>query len=483
MPYKHGVSLSENPTTVTPPVETTAGLQVVVGTAPINLAEDQSYINKPLLAYSYDEAVKGLGYSSTWKNYTLCEVMKSQFTLFNVAPIVFINVLDPTTHKTSQAGEAITLEDYTATVKKEGILKDTVVVNSSDGNTTHQKDTDYTLSFDSDGYLVITAVEGGAITSGTSLTIDYDQLDPTAVTSSDIIGGVDGTTGEYTGLELVNRVFPLFRLVPGQILAPTWSKDPSVAAIMNAKAKNINGLFEAMSITDVDSSAASLYSDVPNWKITNNYTDTIQLVCWPKAKLGNDVYNLSTQVAGLISRTDGENDDLPYVSPSNKSLQINGVVDEAGKEVMIGPEQANYLNGEGIVTALNWIGGWKLWGNRTGAYPSNTDVKDAFIPVRRMFNWVKNSIILTYWQDVDDPMNRRAIDTVVDSLNLWLNGLTAQGYLLGGRVEFRPEDNPSTNLIDGNVKFRVFLTPPVPNVSMDFVLEFDVNYLNSLFAA
>ncbi|RDF38588.1 phage tail sheath family protein, partial [Acinetobacter baumannii] len=90
----------------------------------------------------------------------------------------------------------------------------------------------------------------------------------------------------------------------------------------------------------------------------------------------------------------------------NKSLQANGVVTEDGTEVSLGIDQAIYLNSQGIVTALNFVGGYKLWGNQTGAYPAITDVKDAFSAVRLLFNWVNNTLILTYWQNVDNPTNR-----------------------------------------------------------------------------
>ncbi|UTW68681.1 hypothetical protein KHA80_14395 [Anaerobacillus sp. HL2] len=83
--YKHGVNVSEVPTSGVSSVEAAAGLPVVVGTAPIHLAANQDYVNKPLLAFSYSEVVKGLGYSSEWKDFTLCEFIKSQFQLFNVA--------------------------------------------------------------------------------------------------------------------------------------------------------------------------------------------------------------------------------------------------------------------------------------------------------------------------------------------------------------------------------------------------------------
>jgi len=484
MAYRHGVYTTEVPTSVSPPVEASSGLPVVVGPAPIHLAENQGYVSKPALVFPFEEAVRMLGFSRDWKSFTLCEFMKSHFQLFAVAPVVFINVLDPSKHKTSVTAESVTLDSGgQATLQQKGVLLSTVVVKSSDGQTTYQRDVDYTLAFDDEERAVITRLPSGNIPAGATLSVDYDHLNPSAVTANDIIGGVDGTTGKVTGLELVNQVFPLFRLVPGQILAPGWSHNPTVAAVMTVKASNINGVFKAMAITDVDDSEADLYTKVPSWKNDKNYTSAYQVVCWPKVQLGDEVYHLSTQFAGVTCRTDSENDDIPFVSPSNKSLQANGAVIEGGEEVSLGPDQAAYLNGEGVVTALNFIGGWKLWGNRTGAYPASTDVKDTFIPVRRMFNWVSNTIILTFWQNVDDPTNRRLIDTVVDSLNIWLNGLTARGALLGGQVEFRAADNPETDLLSGVVRFHVRLTPPVPAEALEFKLEFDVNNLSALFAA
>ena len=59
MAYKHGVYVSEVPTSIIPPVRTTAGLPFVVGTAPINLT-DKTNVNRPVLCYSYQEAVEAL---------------------------------------------------------------------------------------------------------------------------------------------------------------------------------------------------------------------------------------------------------------------------------------------------------------------------------------------------------------------------------------------------------------------------------------
>jgi len=250
---------------------------------------------------------------------------------------------------------------------------------------------------------------------------------------------------------------------------------------MKAKASNINQHFRAISLDDIDTDEVKKYTDAPAWKNDNNYVSTYEITCFPKVKLGDDTFHLSTQLAGLICQTDSLNEDIPYVSPSNKSLQCNSAVLKDGKEVWLAPDQAAYLNGEGIVTALNFIGGWKAWGNRTSIYPSVTDPKDAFIPLRRMFNWIGNTLTLTFWQKVDFPVNRRLVETILDSANIWLNGLSARQFILGGRIEFREDENPTTDLMDGIIRFHVYVTPPTPAREIDFILEYDPEYLKTLF--
>ena len=76
-------------------------------------------------------------------------------------------------------------------------------------------------------------------------TLTASKLDPSAVDADDIIGGVD-ISGNKSGLELVDDVFPLFRVVPGTLIAPGFSSSPSVAAVMAAKCTAINTVFKAI---------------------------------------------------------------------------------------------------------------------------------------------------------------------------------------------------------------------------------------------
>lgn len=481
MAYNHGVYVSEVPTSIIPAVNSNAGLPVVFGTAPVHLTSNPAVANKPILCYSYSEAVAAFGYSDNWTEYTLCEAIYSQFALFAVSPIVFVNVLDINTHKTAVAGSSKNIIDGVVKIA-EPVILGSLKVKLTQESQDLVKGVDYEALYNDEEVVVITPLSGGQITVGqTSLYISYDKVNPSAVSADDIIGGIDISTGAVEGLEALNKVFPLYGLVPGMVLAPGWTQNPEIAAVMNAKAGNINGHFKAISLVDIPTDVVKKYTDVSAWKSNNNYIGNNMAVCWPKVKLGSKTYHLSTQLMGVMGQVDVSNDNVPYESPSNKALQANGSCLADGSEVTLGPDQATYLNSQGIITALNFIGGWKLWGNRTGCYPANTDPKDAFLCIRRMNNWQAQTFIQTYWSKTDKPMTKRLIDTVVDSENIRLNGLAARGFILGGRIEFLKSENPTTDLLDGIIRFHTYWTPPTPAREIVNAIEYDPSYFSTLF--
>ena len=482
MAYKHGIYGSEVATSLVPMTEVNAGLPVVFGTAPLHLASEPAKANTPVLCYKYAEAVNQLGYSSNWKDFTLCEFMNSQFSLYGMAPVVFVNVLDPNKHVDTVSKEAHTPVSSVVTLESsEMVMLDTLVVSdTADGSKTLRKDIDYTAAYNDNEQLVITVLAAASLDEGASIYLSYTKLKPSMITKDDIIGGVDTVTGAYTGLETISLVYPKFGLIPGLILAPGWSHNSDVAAVMVAKSTGINARFEAVAIADIDTATVTKYSDVKAWKNSNNYNDPQLVACWPKVSLSGTQYHFSTQLAGVICSTDADNNDIPYKSPSNETIKGDSTVVDDGTEVLLDVETGGYLNSQGIVTAIN-ESGWKAWGNRTTCYPDNTDVKDAFIPIRRMFCYINNTLITTFWNKIDDPMNKRLISSIVDSANIWLNGLTAKQYILGGRVEFRDDENTTTDLMDGIVNFHVYFTPPSPARDIEFVQEYDTDYVKTLF--
>lgn len=483
--YEHGIKVSENSTPITPPVQTTSGVQVIVGTAPVNLLEDpSSAVNKPILVYGWKDAVENVGYSDDWEKYTLCQSMDASLRRLGVAPLVFINVLDPDIHNTLVTGTSISLENGEGLLEEFGVLlDDEFVLKSSDGATTYVKNTDYSVAFNKDGYPLITVIDDTKITDA-SVTADYNKLDPAKVTNTDVIGGYDSTNNKYLGLELVGQVYPRLGIVPGMIVAPGWSHDPTVATVIDAKSEQINGTFNCINVLDLNSSTLTKYQDVPAWKNDNAYTSNRSIACWPKVKIGDKEYWYSAIMGALIAYVDSQNENVPYVSPSNKRLPITGaVLDDATEttaatEVFLDQQQANFLNGSGIVTAIN-VNGWRSWGNNTAAYPSTTDPKDRFIAIRRVFDWWGNTFIQTYFEKVDDPTNYRLIENVVDSENIRGNGFQARGQIAGAKIEFRQEDNPTTAILDGRIRFIQKIGAFPPARLIENVLEFDPTMVNN----
>ena len=317
--YKHGVYVTEQPTGVVAPVQSTAGLQVVIGTAPINRASDPYHCtNTPMLANTLKGATAAVGYSNDYDKYTICQSMGACFKVMGVAPVILINVLDPNKHKKDMAETTVQVNSGVATVEQKDILLDKLVVKSA--STTLTAGTDYTAAFDDDGYVTIAIIPGGKAASATSLTVSGVQIDPDAVTAADIVGGVNAK-GVETGMEVIRQIYPALNMTPGILLAPGWSENATVAAGLQAKTGNINGVFRAVCIVDIDSSAtgATTYTEVKQQKEKQAVTSPNCYPVWMYAKVGDVVYAGSAMAAALTVATDAANGDIPYVSPSNKT--------------------------------------------------------------------------------------------------------------------------------------------------------------------
>lgn len=479
MAYRHGVYNQEQDTSLVTPVQSTAGLQVIFGTAPIHLASDPAAaVNKPVLVYSMAEAQRTLGYADDFDAFTLCQSMSACFQVFNVAPLVFVNVLDPSNaaHIKDNAADEYQVADLQVVYPEKYALLNTLTVKN--GASTLVYLTDYLAVHQADGTVLITLISDAAKTAAT-LTISSKSLNPSGVKNTDIVGGLDAATGQETGLELVRQVYPRLGLVPGILLAPGWSHDPVVAAAIQAKTEEINGNFKCSCILDIPTSgaaAAKTYTEAKAAKEAIGAVTAHGIAVWPKALVGTKQYYMSAVAAALTAYTDAGNGDVPYESPSNKALKITGLCLEDGTEVVLDQEQGNLLNSQGIVTAIN-VNGFRLWGNNTAAYPATTDPKDRWWAVRRFFDWDGNNFLLTYFQKVDSPANKRLIQSIVDSQNITGNGYVAREYCAGYRMEFLAEENQVTDLLNGILRVHTYLAPYVPSEVIENTMEYDVEAL------
>ena len=483
---KLGVHVYEKATSVQTPKVATVGIPFVVGTAPVQSAAKPAKSNVPVLVTSWDEAVEKLGFSYDWESYTLCEFMYSHLQLFGAQPVIFCNINDPASMKREEAAADYTVAGHRVAVSVDAIA-DTIKVSVAEGAgeaaTTRalERDTDYSILYDrddTDTYVcIVELLEDGSAYDAETVSVAYSAADPKTATVADVVDGV----------AQVDACLTAVGLVPDLIAAPGWSHNTVVAAVMATKAAAINGLFKGKAVIDADSGEDGVteYSQLSGYKNKNNFVDVDQIICWPMVQLGDYRFHLSTQLCGLMATVDAGNRGIPYESPSNKNLKMDACVLADGTPVNLTWNQVDLIAGSwGVVTAVNFLdSGWVAKGNYTACYPGNTDVKDQFIPVSRMFDFIGNTLIRTFWSKLDKPMTPALRDSILQTCNIWLGGLTGGGYLYGARAEMLAEENPLTSLLDGIITLHIYNAPPVPAQEIDFILEYDVSYMETALAA
>lgn len=463
MPYKHGTygEFAKSIGAVPINSETTA---VYVGLAPINLIKGYSskgLLNKPIKISNLAEAYEKLGYSDDWNSFTLCEAIKAHFNnvLGNAGPVVFINVLDPATHKEStQTTKSLTFVNGQAVIESDTIILDTLVLADK------VEGTDYTVEYDfAAGKVILKALT----TMTGSISATYYDVDISAVEASDIIGEATAA-GSYKGLGAIQLVYTELGLITNIINAPGFSDDKDVYAAMILAGTKINGHWDAIINADIEVSTSSdTIAEAIAMKATNEQVSERSKVYFPMWKTnGGDIYHLSTLATWKMLQLDQEHDAVPMESCSNKQIPAGTQYFGASStNAGFDQQQANELNKKGITTAVFWGGINVLWGPHTAAYNYDAVVDNRAIfenSIRTMM-YVTNSFQAEWGLTIDQPMTKALADTIKNREQEKADGLKAIGALIGNPVvEFRESDNSESDLVQGDFTWTNEMTPTPP---------------------
>jgi hypothetical protein len=463
--YKHGITTSRD-SDISIQATQAAGVQVVIGTAPVNLLDDPAgAVNIPILVKNRGEVKSGVGLSTNYKDYTLMQAVLASLMKVGTAPIVLINVLDPSNpkHVSAVAGIEYELTKGGVTLPDEGVLLNTLVVSDGEDNT-GEPDVDYVVEFTAEGFATIAVTDDGKFKEASKLTIAYTKLEPTGVTESDIIGGIT-EAGVRSGVELCDEVYSRFGMIPNIISAPGYSRNATVAAALEAKAELVGELTNAIAVVDVESESTTRIEDVKAAKDALGTFTRWTVLCWPKVLMGGVEIYASAAVAAMLQYLTTRNAGVP-ASPDNKSVPIDGVVLEGGKELHLTQKQVNnYLNAYGVLS-FAYLGGWKCWGNNTAAYPDNTDPNNRFIKCVMMCNYLENRFKTEYLSSIGADGSYKTIDSIVSNYNADLNALTPD-YLAGAEIVFNKEENPIAQIIEGHFVFHTKYADYTPIESID----------------
>ena len=301
-------------------------------------------------------------------------------------------------------------------------------------------------------------------------------LDPANIIDADVVGGVDGTTGQYKGVHALLAANTELAVTPRILIAPNFTHDmPSGNA--NPVVSELLGIAENL--------RAIIIADLPN----TNDTDAIDYVgdfgsarvfaVYPWVKVLDTLGAIveepsSARVAGLIVKSD--NDRGFWWSPSN--LVINGIVGISKPiDFVLGDvnSKANYLNENNITTIIQ-ESGFRLWGNRT----LSADPKWSFLQARRTADMINDSLLKAHLWAVDRNITKTYIEDVLEGVNNYLRYLKNIGAIIGGTAFADPELNTPDQIAQGKVTFEFDFTPPYPAEHIIFRSRMTDDYLSEI---
>lgn len=415
---------------------------VIIGTLPVHLLPSYDGTVGTPLKMSNASAKEAFGYASDWDSFTLCEAVQAFFAGGNnIGPIYAINVLDPDKHKESTTIEAsVTFTGGVAILDDNLAIAKTIKVSGV---------SDLAAEWD---YAAEHYVLSSATATGTK-TATYSRVKPAAVTAAQVAAAVAA----------VDDIYPAYNAIPSLLLAPGWSSDGAVYEALCSKAQSIDEHFYAFVLADLSAKDATTAQAAVAAKAAAAMSSKFSKVCWPMgADASGTLYHLSTLFAREMVSNDLERDGVPYATASNTVVQLAKVCLADGTLVRMYAEDGNDLNEHGISTAIAWGGKVRLWGGHTAGYEFGTD-NDAtavFDTTMRMMEWVLNEFQTAWIDRIDEPMTIALRDTIVASEQDKLDGLVAQGALVGKpTVTFLQTSNDESDLIEGNFTWDFAITP------------------------
>jgi phage tail sheath protein FI len=95
--------------------------------------------------------------------------------------------------------------------------------------------------------------------------------------------------------------------------------------------------------------------------------------------------------------------------------------------------------------------------------------------------FLDNWLLSEHIENIDAPLTRRDIDSIVSNVNIGLNSFVNSGYLLKGVCYFDGGSNATSELADGNLMLDVLGTEVPNGKAIIFRRSYDVSGLQNLY--
>ena len=290
-----------------------------------------------------------------------------------------------------------------------------------------------------------------------------NQPDPATITAADILPGVD-PAGNRTGLRAFLDAKPKYGFGPKQLICPGYTALNGVIPALDEIAKKLRAF------AWVDMPAGMTYQEAIAARGGESAFNTSSKeigICYPHVKTTNAagdtvLMGISAFIAGAQAHKD-LTVGFHHSASNTPLIGVTGLERPIDADLQDSTCEANLLNKAGILTIFNGYGtGFRTWGNRSAAYPANSD-PDNFVCVHRTATIIEDSITAFSLQYIDKPITNGLIDQLLADINAYMNNLAGLGAVCeGSRAWYDSAMNPSELIADGKLRICFKFLPPAP---------------------
>lgn len=342
---------------------------------------------------------------------------------------------------------------------------------------------------DTDGYTIPAALNGILDQTGAVVVVinvadpenedhldDDGELDPTKITTADIVGGTN-PDGTYTGAQALLAAQSECAVQPRILIAPGFTHTTADGATTNAVVSALTIIAERLRGIVIADCPNGTKEQATQYQNKLNSPRVYSIYPWAKVMKGDNVVEepFSARIAGVIDKSD--NDRGFWYSPSNQT--INGIVGLSKPiDFTLGDSAcvANYLNENNIATVIQQDG-FRLWGNRT----ASTDAKWCYLSVRRIADMINDSLLKAHLWAVDRNITKTYIEDVCENVNNYLRYLKNIGAIINGQCWADPALNTASQIQQGKPTFDFDYSVPYPAEHITFRSRLVDDYLQEIF--
>lgn len=284
--------------------------------------------------------------------------------------------------------------------------------------------------------------------------------DPTLIGATHINGTVDAA-GKATGFKLAYGMFNAVGYLPKILIAPRFSTLAGVRTEMETVAQRLH----AVHVSDLPA-GLTVQQAIAERGVGGGYNTASDraIACYPQVLAYDPVVDAlalqpySQHYAGVMVATDLA--EGYHFSPSNHEMtDVKGIERDISFYPGDYSSETNALNEAGITTVMNmFASGYRVWGNRSLAWPTSTDMKN-FVYVRRIFDMVHESILYYTLQRTDRPGTLSFLEAVEEDVNRFLRAKEGDGVLYGGRFAFNRSKTTTDTVTLGQYYYKLSMMP------------------------